>query len=74
MYRGFIKCWRCAEDSRAWSRGALHRGVMLTILLKVAMEGLLLSRRRAEGRAVRLFRCVSGRGMPAQSNDAFVYP
>ena len=38
MYRGFIKCWRCAEDSRAWSRGALHRGVMLTILLKVAWK------------------------------------
>ena len=38
MYRGFIKCWRCAEDSRAWSRGALHRGVMLTILLKVASK------------------------------------
>ena len=38
MYRGFIKCWRCAEDSWAWSRGALHRGVMLTILLKVAWK------------------------------------
>lgn len=74
MYRGFIKCWRCAEDSRAWSRGALHRGVMVDHSAQGGMEGLLLSRRRAEGRAVRLFRCVSGRGMPAQSNDAFVYP
>lgn len=38
MERGYIKFWRRAEDSRAWSRGAIHRGVMLTILLKVAWK------------------------------------
>ena len=38
MDRGYIKFWRRAEDSRAWSRGAIHRGVMLTILLKVAWK------------------------------------
>ena len=38
MDRGYIKIWRIAEDSRAWSRGAVHRGVMLTILLKVAWK------------------------------------
>ena len=38
MERGYIKFWRRAEDSRAWSRGAIHRGVMLTIVLKVAWK------------------------------------
>ena len=38
MDRGYIKFWRRAEDSRAWRRGAIHRGVMLTILLKVAWK------------------------------------
>lgn len=32
MERGFFKIYRKIEDSKAWSRGALYRGLMITLL------------------------------------------
>ena len=34
MQRGYIKLWRRAEDSRAWSRGIEYRGLLATLLLR----------------------------------------
>ena len=34
MERGFFKIYRKIEDSKAWSRGALYRGLMITLLQK----------------------------------------
>lgn len=34
MHRGYLKIWRKIVDSQSWSRGALHRAVMLTLLVK----------------------------------------
>jgi hypothetical protein len=32
--RGYFKVWRKVEDNKSWSRGALYRGLMITILQK----------------------------------------
>lgn len=32
---GYFKVWRKIEDSKSWSRGALYRGLMITLLQKV---------------------------------------
>lgn len=34
MERGFFKIYRKIEDSKSWSRGALYRGLMITLLEK----------------------------------------
>ena len=34
MERGYFKVWRRIEDNRSWSRGALYRGLMITLLEK----------------------------------------
>ena len=31
---GYFKVWRKIEDSKSWSRGALYRGLMITLLQK----------------------------------------
>lgn len=32
--RGYFKVWRKIEDNKSWSRGAIYRGLMITILQK----------------------------------------
>jgi len=34
MERGFVKLWRKIMDNKSWSRGAVHRGVMMTLFVK----------------------------------------
>ena len=34
MHRGYLKFWRMAEDSRAWSRGIEYRGLLITLLAR----------------------------------------
>lgn len=34
MRRGYVKLWRCAEDSRLWSRGIEYRGLLVTLLAR----------------------------------------
>ncbi len=34
MHRGFISIWRKVVDNRSWSRGPLHRALLVTLLVK----------------------------------------
>ncbi len=34
MHRGFIHIWRKVVDSRSWSRGPLHRALLVTLVVK----------------------------------------
>ena len=38
---GYFKVWRKIEDSKSWSRGALYRGLMITLLQKVSNSSFL---------------------------------
>jgi len=38
MHRGYIKFWRSAEDCASWTRGLVHRGMMVTILHRAAWK------------------------------------
>lgn len=38
MERGFFKVWRKIEDSRSYSRSALHRALMLTLMVRASWK------------------------------------